>query len=417
VNPFAAIVLAALLGEFLLHRLADLANLRALAADVPSDFRDAYDPVRYRDSQRYLRARTRLDMIASTTALAAVLGFWAAGGFPLADAAARVVGSGPVTTGLAFIGFLGAGRLLLGLPFRWWSTFVVEARFGFNRTTPGTFWTDLAKGIGLAIALGGPLVAAVLWLFATHGPAAWVWCWVVSTLAVLAVQFVAPAWLMPLFNTFTPVPPGTLRDAILEYARAVDFPLAGVFVIDGSRRSTKANAFFAGFGRHRRIALFDTLLAKLDLDAIRAVVAHEVGHWKLGHVLVGLGVAVTQLGVTLFVLSRVLVSPGLADAFLLAEPSTHAGLVLGALLLAPLELVLSPLALAWSRRNEYAADGFAVRTTGLGEALARGLTRLAADALANLTPHPLYVALHYTHPPLPERVAALRRATSSLTGR
>ena len=270
-----------------------------------------------------------------------------------------------------------------------------------------TFWADLGKGALLATLLGGPLLAAVLWLFLRAGSAAWLWCWAVSTVFVVGVQFVAPTWIMPLFNRFTPLADGPLRDALLGYARTVAFPLEDVFVIDGSRRSTKGNAFFTGFGRHKRVALFDTLVERLAPAELLAVVAHEIGHYKRHHVVTGMALAVLHMGAVFFLLSFVLASPGLFAAFSLDGPSVHAGLVLFGLLLTPVEVVLSVVLHALSRRHEHEADAFAAATTG-GEPLATGLMRLSADSLANLSPHPLVVALHHSHPPVLERVRTLR---------
>jgi STE24 endopeptidase len=384
-------------------------NLRALDPDVPPEFRSVYDPGRYRRAQEYTRARTRFGLVTRTLDVVLLLVFWLAGGFAWLDGLARGLGLGPVATGLVFLAALGLGRFVLALPLRWWSTFVVEERFGFNKTTPWTFWTDAAKGLVLAAVLGGPLVALVLWLFVTLGSSAWLWGWLAVGLYLVAVQFIAPTWIMPLFNRFTPLPTGELHDQILAYARDVAFPLEGVSVIDGSRRSTKGNAFFTGFGRHKRIALFDTLLATLDGRQILAVLAHEIGHYKRRHVLVGLAIAVVHTGVVLFLVSLLLDRSGLYQAFGVETPSVHTGLVFAALLLSGLELALGPVLAAWSRRNEYEADGFAAATTGDGEPLAAALARLSADSLANLTPHPLHVALHHSHPPVLARVRALRR--------
>jgi len=370
VNVYGAIVLAALLLEFALGTGADVLNLRALAHELPAEFRDVYDVARYQRAQAYTRARARFGLVTSTVGLAVLLAFWFAGGFGWLDRSLRPLGLGPIGTGLLYLGALGLAWFVVGVPFRWWSTFVIEARFGFNRTAPKTFWTDLLKGILLAALLGGPLVAAVLWLFERTGSHAWLWCWLASAAYVLAVEFVAPTWIMPLFNTFRPLGQGPLRDAVLAYARSVSFPLEGVFVIDGSRRTTKANALFTGFGRHKRIALFDTL----------------------------------------FLVSVLVRRPGLFEAFGLQVRPVYAGLVFSALLLAPAELVLSVLLHALSRRNELQADAFAAATTGSGEELARALKRLSADALSNLTPHPLYVLLHHSHPPVLERLRALRSA-------
>ncbi len=409
-NAYAVVVLAALVLGFCLDTLADVLNLRALRPELPPEFRDVYDAARYRRSQDYTRVRTRFGIAVAAADLVVLLGFWAAGGFPWLDAAVRTVGLGPVPTGLLFIGTLVLARTVLHLPVRWWSTFVIEARFGFNRTTPATFWSDAAKGLLLALALGTPLLAAILWFFERTGAQAWLWCWGAGVVFLVAVQFVAPTWIMPLFNRFTPLADGPLRDAILAYARQVTFPLDGVFVIDGSRRSSKANAFFTGFGRHKRIALFDTLLQSLDAAEVLAVLAHEIGHWKRRHVQVGLALGVVQMGALSFCLSLALAHQGLYEAFGVPASSVHAGLVFFGLLFAPVDLALSILGHALSRAHEYAADAFAARTTGTGAPLASGLKRLSADSLANLTPHPLYVALHYSHPPVLARVHALHRA-------
>ena len=406
-NAWAAFVLAALLAGFALEVVTDVLSLRAFDPRVPSEFGALYDPERYRRTQEYTRARLRLGLVASTVELAALLAFWFAGGFGRLDTVLGGLGLGPLPTGLLYVGLLVLGGGLLALPFRWWSTFVVEARFGFNRTTVRTFWADAAKALALAAALGGPLLALVLWLFATVGPRAWLWCWLVAGGFTLAVQFVAPTWILPLFNRFTPLATGPLREAILAYASAVRFPLEGVFVIDGSRRSTKANALFTGFGRHKRIALFDTLVERLEAQEVVAVVAHEVGHYRRGHVVKGVLLGLLHLGAMLFLFSLVLGRPGFFAAFFVPRPSVHVGLVLFALLLSPLDLVLSLALNAWSRHNELEADAFAARTTGAGDALAHALERLSAESLSNPTPHPLEVLLRWSHPPLRDRLRAL----------
>jgi len=398
----------ALLVDAGIELLAGALNLRALATPLPPELRALYDSARHERARAYTRVRLLFAMLRAVFDLALLLAFWLAGGFGVLDDRVRALGLGSIGTGLLFLGALGGGSMLVHLPLRWWSTFVIEERFGFNRTTPRTFWTDVAKGALLAVLLGAPLAAAVLWLFVHAGDRAWLWCWLVGTAWVVAIQFVAPTWIMPLFNRFAPLADGGLRDAIMTYARTADFPLDGVFVMDGSRRSTKANALFTGFGRHKRIALFDTLIATLAPPELVAVVAHEIGHYKRRHVLQGMAIAIAHMGVVLFLLQRCIAEPGLYAAFFVREPSVHAGLVLFGLLVAPIELALGLVLQALSRRNERAADAFAVATTGSGEPLARGLEKLSADSLSNPTPHPLYVALHYSHPPLQERLAALR---------
>ncbi len=406
-NVYGVLVLGALLFDHALGLVADLLNLRALSPEAPEGLRDVYDPERYRRSQEYTRARTRFSFWPATFHLAVLLVFWFAGGFGALDRWLRAFELGPIATGLLFIGALALARTLLDLPFRWWSTFVIEERFGFNKTTPRTFWLDTAKGLALAVVLGGPLLAAILWFFERAGSSAWLLAWLVTALFTLFVQFVAPTWIFPLFNKFQPLEDGELRRAVLDYARRVAFPLEGLFVIDGSRRSTKANAFFTGFGKKKRVALYDTLIAKHGVDELVAIVAHEIGHYKRGHILKGLVLSILHAGVVFFLLSLVLERRGLFEAFGTA-PSTYAGLVFFGMLYAPVELVLSLFVQAFSRKNEFEADAFARETTGRPERLIDALKRLSADNLSNLTPHPFYVKLHYSHPPLIERVAALR---------
>jgi STE24 endopeptidase len=409
-NVYALLVLAAILLQNALSVAADLLNLRALSPELPPGFEDVYDAERYRRSQEYTRVRTRFSFWPQALDLVLLLGFWFAGGFAWLDEWTRGLGFGPVATGLAFIGALVLAKALLDLPFRYYATFVIEERFGFNKSTRRTFWADTAKGFALALVLGTPLLALVLFFFAHFGAVAWLLAWGVTALFTLFVQFVAPTWIFPLFNKFEPLAEGELREAVLAYARKVAFPLEGLFVIDGSRRSTKANAFFPGFGRRKRVALFDTLVARHPTEELLAVVAHEIGHYKRGHILKGLVLAIAQAGVVFFLLSLFLDERALFEAFGVAEPSVHAGLVFFSLLYAPLELLLSLFANAHSRRNEYEADAWARTTTGAGEPLVSALKRLSADSLSNLTPHPLYVALHHSHPPLVERVRALREA-------
>ncbi len=406
--PFAVLIPVALVLEYALHLVADLLNLRAIRADLPAEFHDVYDAERYRKSQEYTRTKTRFGLVPTTFHLVTLFVFWYAHGFQWLDEVVRGFGFGAIGTGLAFIGLLGLAHMVLSIPFSWYGTFVIEERFGFNKTTPKTLWMDALKGMVLAVVLGGPLLAAILWFFAAAGPLAWLWCWLVVTAFMVVIQFVAPTWIMPLFNKFEPIEEGELRGAVLEYAKQVSFPLEGLFVIDGSRRSTKANAFFTGFGKRKRVALFDTLIEKQSTEELVAIVAHEIGHYKRGHITKGMVIGILQTGVVFFLLSLVLREQALFDAFFLAQPSTYAGLILFSLLFAPIDLVLSFCVQAFSRKNEFEADAFARSTTGSGERLVSALKHLAADSLQNLTPHPLYVKLHYSHPPLMQRIAALR---------
>jgi STE24 endopeptidase len=412
-NAYAILILAALLLEHVLHVVGDLLELRALSPELPSEFEDVHDREAYRRSQDYTRARTRFGFVVSAANLLVLLGFWFAGGFGWLDETVRGLGLGPIPTGLLFIGGLVLGRSILFLPFSLWSTFRIEERFGFNRTGARTFWLDRLKVLLLAVLLGGPLLAAILWFFGRSGGLGWLYAWLTVSGFTLVVQFVAPAWIMPLFHRFKPLEDGELRAKLLAYARSVAFPLDDVYVIDGSRRSTKSNAFFTGFGRHKRVALYDTLIERHSTSELLAVVAHEIGHYKRRHILQGLVVSIAHTGVLFALLGFFLDRVGLFEAFGVTQPSVHAGLVFFGLLYTPVELVLDIGISALSRRNEFQADEFAARTTANGEALVTALKKLSADNLSNLTPHPFQVALGHSHPPVLHRIEALRRVETS----
>ncbi|MFW6150876.1 MAG: M48 family metallopeptidase [Chloroflexota bacterium] len=406
-NSFFVVLLAALISEFALRMVADLLNLKALRLEPPADLADIYERDAYRNSQEYTRTNLRFHIAANAFMLAVILGFWLSGGFGFLDGLVRGWGLDPVPSGLAYIGLLVAGYALLGLPFSVYHTFVIEERFGFNRTTPRIFVLDRVKGFGLAGVVGGALLAGVLALFRYAGSYAWLYCWAAVTLFTLAMQFVVPRWVMPLFNRFTPMEEGELKDAILAYAGSVDFSVKDVYVMDGSKRSTKSNAFFTGLGRDRRVALFDTLIERHTIDELVAVLAHEVGHYKRKHVLKGVLLSVLHTGVFFFLLSLVLGAPGVYHALYVPQLSVYVGLVYMALLYGPLELFLSTIINAVSRKHEYEADRFAATTVRSPASLSRALRKLAADNFSNLTPHPFYVLLYYSHPPLRQRLRAM----------
>jgi len=410
-NLFASIILSAILLEFVLNLVADILNLKALKLEPPSTLQDVYKPEAYRRSQEYLRVNTLFGFIISTFSLIVLLAFWFAGGFNFVDQIVRDWGLGNIVTGLLYTGILLLAYGLVALPFSIYDTFVIEERFGFNRTTPRIFVLDRLKGLALAIILGTPLMACVLALFEYAGTYAWLYCWAAVTLYTLAVEFIAPTWIMPLFNKFTPMEQGELRESILDYARSVNFPIQNVFVMDGSKRSSKSNAFFTGFGRSKRIALFDTLIAQHKVGELVAVLAHEIGHYKKKHILQSIVISILHFGLVFFLLSIFLNSPGLYQAFYMQQPSIYTGLIFFGLLYTPIELILSILLNLFSRKNEYEADRFAAVTIEQPVNLANALKKLAANNLSNLTPHPYYVFLHYSHPSLLQRVDAIDRYT------
>jgi STE24 endopeptidase len=409
----AAVILCALLIVRLVNVAADRLNLRASRREPPSDLQGIYDPERYSLSQRYLRARTRFGWWRGAVLLGVTVLFWLSGGFAELDRWVRSCGQGPVATGTIYIGLLAFLRATLSLPFGIYSTFVIERRFGFNRTGWATFVADGVKTALLSAALGLPLTAGVIALFEHAGRFAWVAAWAGISVFMVVARYVAPHWILPLFNTYTPLGEGRLRAAIRDLAHSARFPLQQVFIVDGSRRSSKSNAFFTGFGRNRRVALLDTLVASLSVPQIVAVLAHEIGHFRRRHVLQFTALSILQTGLVLFLFSVVVARPEFFRAFGVQTPSIHTGLVLFSIAYAPVDMAIGVLAAALSRRNEHQADRFAARATRDGQALIEALRELAAHNLSNLTPHPLYVWINYSHPPLSARIRAIQRATAS----
>lgn len=412
-NAYGIFILCALLLDYSLRLCADLLNVRALDAELPREFEGVYDPELYRRSQEYTRVRTRFGLLTSTFQLGVVLCFWLLGGFETLDRILRATIEGELWRGLSYMGLLFGAQMLLGLPFQLYSTFRIEERFGFNKTDVRTFWADRLKGLVLAVVLGAPLLALVLTFFDRAGDAAWLYAWGATAAFVVGVQFLFPTWILPLFNKFTPLEEGELRTSILDYARSVDFGIDNLYVIDGSRRTTKSNAFFTGFGRHKRIALFDTLIENHSTPELLAVVAHEIGHYKKKHIIQGMFLSVAQAGVLFFLLGFFLSQRGLFEAFYMREMSIYAGFVFFGLLYTPIELVLSVVLLGLSRRNEFEADRFAAQTTGAQQPMAEALKRLSRENLANLTPHPMHVVLNHSHPPVLRRIEALGRLAST----
>ncbi|MBO6573028.1 M48 family metallopeptidase [bacterium] len=407
-NIYAIIILATIAVDFVLDLFSNYLNLKSLSKELPDEFDGVYDEETYAKSQEYTKTQTRFGFITGGFDLVVLLGFWFSGGFNWLDEIVRAWGFGELVTGLLYIAVLMVGKSVISLPFSIYSTFVIEERFGFNKTTPKTFVLDLAKGLGLGLLIGMPLLAGILAFFMYTGDLAWLYAWIAITLFSLVMQYVAPTWIMPLFNKFTPLEEGELRTAIEEYTDKVNFPLQDLFVIDGSKRSSKSNAFFTGFGKNKRIALYDTLIENHTNDELVAVLAHEIGHYKKKHIIKGMITSVVQTGAMLFVLSIFLQAEGLFDAFYMEEMSVYAGLIFFGMLYAPIDMILSVFMQISSRKHEYEADEFAATTTGKPEDMIATLKKLSKDNLSNLTPHPFYVFLNYSHPPALQRINAIR---------
>ena len=334
--------------------------------------------------------------------------FWFAGGFNYIDELVLEFGWNDIWSGVAFIGIISIALLILNIPLSLYSTFVIEERFGFNKTTYKTYILDTIKSIVLSLVIGLPCLIAILYFFEYTGDYSWLYVWIFISITSLVISIIGPIWIMPIFNKFTPLETGELRDAIVEYAKMVDFKFNNIYVIDGSKRSAHSNAFFTGFGKTKRIALFDTLIDQLDTKEIVSVIAHEVGHSKKKHVLLGISMGIIHTGILLFALSLMLESEMLFDAFFMKNTSIYASIVFFGFLFTPIEMVVSLFMQSISRRNEHEADYWAVSTTTNEINLISGLKKLAQKNLSNLSPHPLYVTLNYSHPPLSRRIESIK---------
>ena len=414
-NGFLLIILAVLIGAYLLDLIVDTLNVRHVTTVLPEEFEGYYDADKYKKSQRYLRENTRFGIISDTVTTPVTIAFILFGGFNIVDQFARGFNLGSILTGLIFAGVLLLASQILSIPFSIYSTFVIEEKYGFNKTTPKIFILDILKSWLLIAVIGGIVLSGVLWFFEKAGPLAWLYCWFAVTLFQIFLMFIAPVVIMPIFNKFIPLEEGELKQAIEDYARSQEFKLKGIFTMDGSKRSTKTNAFFTGFGRFRRIVLFDTLVEKHTVKELVSILAHEMGHYKKKHILKSIGLSTLSTGLMFGILSLFLNNRGLFAAFKMQEISIYASLLFFGFLYSPIQMVLSIFGNMLSRRHEYDADEYAVKTYNASASMIAALKKLSVENLSNLTPHPLKVFLSYSHPPVLERIRAIRRMSTELS--
>ncbi len=405
----SVIILLTLFINFSINVLTDFLNLGNINNYVPGEFKSFYDEKKYKKSQEYLKECTIFDLKVSAFNFVLILLFWFLKGFPFVDSIVRSWHFGPVTSGLLYSGFLLLLKGLISLPFNIYSTFVIEQKFGFNKITPALFFIDLVKTVMISSVIGGALLFLILSFLEYAGNMAWLMCWAAVTVFLLIVQYIVPTWIMPLFNKFIPLEEGELRQAIVSYAKSINFPLKNIFVMDSSKRSTKSNAFFAGFGDNKRIVLFDTLIKEHTTDELVAVLAHEMGHFKKNHILKRIFLAILQMGLIFFLISVFIHSDGLFDAFFMDHKSIYAGLIFFGMLYSPIDFFISMIMQAVSRKDEYEADRFAAETIHDKEDMIIALKKLSVHNLSNLFPHPLYVFFNYSHPPVMERIKAIRK--------
>jgi STE24 endopeptidase len=402
-----------LVARYLLDLVSDWLNISHLSDELPEEFKGYYDAERYRLSQSYLLSNTKFGIFVDTFQTLVTIVFILVGGFNFVDQIAMRLGEGPIITGLIFAGILIFASKILNLPFSLYSTFVIEEKYGFNRTTFKTYLLDIIKVLVLTILIGGILLAAIIWFFEKTGDLAWVYCWIMIILFQFFFMYIAPVIIMPIFNKFVPLEKGELRTAIEKYAKAQNFKMKGIFKMDGSKRSSKSNAFFTGFGRWRRIVLLDTLIDNHSTNELVSILAHEMGHYKKKHIIKAIARSIIVTGLTLFLLSFFIENEKLFAAFKMEHISVYASLFFFGFLYTPMALFVGIIENMISRKNEYEADAFAIKTYGDAEAMINALKKLSVDNLSNLTPHPFKVFMSYSHPPILERVKAIKKLQAS----
>lgn len=400
-------IIAILIIQFLIDFVLDYLNAKRFKESVPNELSDVFDKQEYDKSQAYKTTNYRFGILNDLFSLVITLGFLFFGGFEWLDTLVRGFTENSIIMALAFFGILVFGSSIMSLPFSFYQTFVIEERFGFNKTTKKLFFIDMLKGWVMTAILGGGILALVIWILQWSGPNFWLYAWGVFIVLMLFMNLFYSKLIVPLFNKQTPLESGNLKDAIEGYAKKVGFELNNVFVIDGSKRSTKANAYFSGFGKQKRVTLFDTLINDLEEDEIVAVLAHEVGHYKRKHIIFNLTATILLTGLTLFVLSLFVNNPDLSLAIGVTKPSFHAALVGFVLLYSPISAITGLAMNYLSRKFEFQADDYA-KETFEATPLITSLKKLSKNNLSNLTPHPAYVFMHYSHPPLIERIRNLK---------
>jgi len=402
------LILLFVIGDFVLERFLEYLNFTTWSESLPNELSGIYSEEKYRKSQNYHKSNQRFSLISSSISFIVLLAILYFEVFALLDNWVRTFSSNPIIIALLFFGVLGFVMDVLSTPFALYSTFVIEEKYGFNKTNLRTFMLDKLKSWLLVIILGGGLLSLIVWVYIISGTWFWIIVWAVLAVFMLFMTMFYSSLIVPLFNKQTPLGDGELRSAIEDFAQKAGFNLQNIFVIDGSKRSSKANAYFSGLGPKKRIVLYDTLINDHSVDELVAVLAHEIGHYKKKHTLTGLFVSLAQTGLMLFMLSYFISNPVLSQALGSTLASFHLGVLTFGILYTPISLILGIITNIVSRVNEYSADRYAGENFK-PEALMLALKKLSVNNLSNLKPHPAYVFFHYSHPPLLKRLAALQK--------
>ncbi|WP_460220773.1 M48 family metallopeptidase [Psychroserpens sp. MEBiC05023] len=401
------IIIAIIVINFIIDKILDFLNAKNYDNPIPDDLNDVYDETEYKKSQAYKKTNYKFGIWSSLFSIVLTLGFLWLDGFEYVDNIARHYSENPIIIALVFFGIIMIGSDILSTPFSYYKTFVIEEKFGFNKTTKSTFILDKIKGLLMMAIIGGGILALIIWFYEQTQELFWLYAWGIVTLFTVFMNMFYSRLIVPLFNKQTPLEDGSLRDKISDYATSVGFNLDKIFIIDGSKRSTKANAYFSGFGSEKRVTLYDTLVNELEDEEIVAVLAHEVGHYKKKHIIFNLVASVLLTGLTLYILSIFISNPILSNALGVEIPSFHVGLIAFGLLYSPISEITGLIMNYFSRKFEYQADNYA-KETYKAEPLITSLKKLSKNSLSNLTPHPSYVKVHYSHPTLLDRVKNLK---------
>lgn len=405
------IIIGIIVVDFLFEKYLDYLNTKTMSDVLPDEVKGIYDEEKYKKQQAYQRENQKFGLISSSFSFALTLAMFLFYGFAFVDNLVWGFTSGAILAALFFFGMIMFASDLLSMPFSVYDTFVIEEKYGFNKTTPKTFVLDTIKGWLIGAVIGGGLLAIIILIYQKTQNMFWIYAWLlVSAFSVFMAMFYSNL-IVPLFNRQTPLEEGELRDTIRKFADKVGFKLDNIFVINGSKRSTKANAYFTGFGAKKRIVLYDTLINDMETDEIVAVLAHEIGHYKKKHVIQGLLISLVQSGIVLFIFSLLINNANLSKALGVEVPNFHIGLVAFGILYSPVSFVLGIFMNLLSRKNEYQADAFAAQNF-YPEALASALKKLSVKNLSNLTPHKTYVFFHYSHPTLLQRLDNLKQFNS-----
>lgn len=412
-NTLFVAILVIIIADYLFERLIDYLNSLRWNETIPGELQGIYEQEQYKKSQQYHKVNHRFSAITSTVSFIVVVVMLLESGFAWVDRWTVSISSQFILNPLIFFAILGLASGLINLPFSVYDTFVIEEKFGFNKTTPKLFVMDTLKGWLLTALLGGAVLSLIIWVWTKTGQWFWLWAWGILTLISLVFSMFYSNLIVPLFNKQTPLPKGELKDEINRFALNAGFKLKDIYVIDGSKRSTKANAYFTGLGPKKRIVLYDTLTNDLTNQEIVAVLAHEIGHYKKKHTQSALILSILETGLMLFIFSWLASNPVLSQALGVESPKFHIAMIAFGILYSPLSFLLGIGTNSFSRHNEYQADAFAA-TFGLKDSLVSGLKKLTTKNLGNLTPHPAYVFFHYSHPTLLQRIQKLNTVTRSV---